>query len=198
MDFYDLSKIEWTTVSGDMSPETVLRNFDLDLSEKTRKRILDRITKIDHIGILVSDINIALKELNSRYPEARYQITKQFDSVGIPKNYEGSTAIIVHIQPKNIAYPKFEFFVVNWGEMYRDISNEKKKKFIEHTALNIGNQEGIQEVMDILRTESSNIEWFMPLQTNESSGEIFTYFINKQGIKVEIVYHIQSTTDSSQ
>jgi hypothetical protein len=70
------------------------------------------------------------------------------------------------------------------------MSDEQKRRFIEHTALNTIDQQGVWEVINILTDNSSNIEQVMPPRTNKSSGEIFAYITNKQGMKIEIVHHI--------
>jgi hypothetical protein len=143
MNFDKPPKIELVTYIKNESTKKVLNNFDIELNEKAREMILTKIDKVDHIGILVSNIYDALERLNLCYSEAKYEITKQFDSVAIPKNYEGSTSTIAHINPINMAYPGFEFFVVNWGEKYEGMSDEQKRRFIEHTALNTIDQQGV-------------------------------------------------------
>ncbi len=123
--------------------------FDFGLSDEKNEEILSYIYNVDHIAIVVSDIDKTLDSLKSKYPDAGYKIIKKFSSVSVPKKYPGSSAVIAHVKPDNTEYVGFEFFVVTWGSKSGNVTTLKEE--IGHIALRVKNCKDLARVIELLK-----------------------------------------------
>jgi len=171
------------------SPRDVLTHFLNGNPENsgTIESVLQKIDGVAHIGIEVDDIDKTISELRMTYPERGYRLIKRFQSVGIPRNYDGSTCVIAQIQPDDHSFPFLELFSIDWQGKFKEIPPQQRRRLIEHVALNAVSPRDVQEIIDTL----SDGKTIVPPQVNQDAGEIFGYLTNGDGEKIEIVHHLQ-------
>jgi hypothetical protein len=121
------------------------------------------------------------------YPERGYRLIAKFKSVGIPRDYEGSTGVIGQVKPDNNLFQSLELFSVNWDNKIKEMPAQQRNKLVAHYALETSTRRDFWDVFELL----SHGNTIKQPEINYDSNELFGYLINKNGNKIEVVYHLQ-------
>lgn len=141
--------------------------------------------RLDHVGVEVENIGAAISFVQS-LPEKFSLVRPVFKSKGVPRRFRGSKGKIAFLANKKKTI-SLELFEIKWAPKFEVMESTTRELLIGHAALRVKSLPALYKIINILSKKQIKID--LPITENKAEGVIFTYLVNKNGDRLEFVYH---------